>query len=66
MPAPPLAEAVEAMQKIKEVEKPVTQTETPKEATNAPKSTRSGRTSVEEIKRRNSEPRELADRDGTW
>ena len=60
MPAPRLTEAVEAMQKIKEVEKPPTQGETVNEATEPSKAPRSGRTSAEEIKRRtNSEPRRI-------
>jgi hypothetical protein len=60
MPAPPLAEAVEAMTKIREIEKRPTQTETPKEATAPLRVTQSGRTSVEEIKRRtNSESRRI-------
>ncbi len=52
MPAPRLAEAIQAMQKIKEVEKPSTQTETFTEASDSSKVTHSRRTSVEEIKRR--------------
>ena len=60
MPAPPLAEAVEAMQKVKEVEKPAMQTDIVREAPKPSKAPLCRRTSVKEIKRRtNSDPRRI-------
>lgn len=60
MPAPPLAEAVEAMKIIKEVERPATQKETLKEVTELSKVTKSGRTLVAEIKKRtHQDPRRI-------
>jgi len=52
MVPPPLAEAVEAMEKIKEAEKPQAETETHKTSTDQAEATDSGQRSAEETKRR--------------